>query len=373
VACPKGTYLADPLANCGPDAPACCTSKYAQRNETRICQDETLFEHGLQLFRRGPRRHNTWCPAASDTSVRVSSPWLFDVAKSLGYLTFFGDEFCYDGSPFVVQDNVFPLAPDFELQRLYCRLTENRQYNFTALGARLCADQRTIRGAVTNPGLAHLIDIWDAYPEVPKFAYLNALAAHDYDFEWLKMISASEVYDGELASFLAMMMARDDFANTIVVVRADHGLQGGPSTLEFPMQAEHREPWTQLVVPSHFVGLASLEVLFQNQDRLATGYDLHRTLRELMSPPNTSSSRSGSFNTIPKPAELPDWSFNLLRQLIPEGRTCRAAKVPVDFCPCDEESPNRAPNFGVCNPFDEYGDLYCIEKDEVVLPVVLEL
>ena len=380
-ACPKGTFLIDPLAGCSsPDGSTCCAGEFASYNATRICRDPHRFEHGLQLFRRGPRRHSTYCPAGPVDDSSVSSPWLFDVAKSLGYVTFFGDEFCYEGSPFVVQDNVFPLSPDYELQRMYCRLSESRQYNFTTLGSRLCAEQRTPQGQVTNPGLAHVTNIWNAYPDIPKFAYLNALAAHDYDFEWIKMIAASEAYDGELVSFLSSMFKRDNFANTLIILRADHGLQGGPSTLEYSMQVEHREPWTQLIFPKNFLDASALNTLHQNQDRIATGLDLYRTIRELMLPQQDdgSTTPAAMANANPPPPPPPDVmadssSLNLFYTLIPKDRTCKQAKVPEDFCPCEEQSPNRSPNFGVCNPFDQYGDLYCIDRDEVILPDVIEL
>ena len=181
------------------------------------------------------KRHNTWCPILNSTvGGGRTSPWIFDIAKSKGYITLFGDEFCYEGSPFVAQDNVFPLSPDFEVHRLYCRLQECRQYKFKALGPRLCARQRTLSTSDTlNPGFDLVNSYWDAYPNVPKFAYLNAMAAHDYDDDWIKMTAVTASYDRQLAGFLSSMISRDSFENTIIIVRADHGLQGGPSTVEY--------------------------------------------------------------------------------------------------------------------------------------------
>src|SRR5687767_659322 len=85
-ACPKGTFLADPLSPCSSDSSTCCSSNWFQWNGTHVCHDKSKLEHGLQLFRRGPGRHTTWCPKTTE------NPWLFDLAKSLGYITFFGDE-----------------------------------------------------------------------------------------------------------------------------------------------------------------------------------------------------------------------------------------------------------------------------------------
>ncbi len=231
VSCSKGSFLIDPLATCqAVDERRCCTVSFPAYNTTRVCQDSSRFEFGLQLFRRGPRRHATFCPVAHpQTYSKFESPWIFDVAKRLGYVTLFGDEFCYEGSPFVAQNNIFPLSPDFELQQLYCRLEESRQFNFSAIGPRLCASQRTASGSKPmNPGFDLINEIWqsDDLAEIPKFVYLNAMAAHDYDLNWIKMISVAEEYDGQLVAFLHSMVSHENFANTIIVVRSDHGLQG---------------------------------------------------------------------------------------------------------------------------------------------------
>jgi hypothetical protein len=215
-----------------------------------------------------------------------------------------------------------------------------------------------------NPGFDLINNFWDAYPDAPKFAYLNAMAAHDYDDDWIKMTSVAEEYDSQLAAFLSSMISRETFQNTVIIIRADHGLQGGPSTVEYFMQVEHREPWTQIILPQKLAG-SSLKTLVQNQDRVATGFDLYRTLRELMEP--------AIDDTTSNDPPIPGWSYNLLRSPIPADRSCFDAKVPLDFCPCEDQVPKRPPSFGVCNPFDQYGDLFCNNKDEVILPDVLEL
>lgn len=371
LACPQGSFLVDPLSTCKSDVETdCCTRDFPAINSSRTCQDPSRHEFGLQLFRRGPRRHATFCQTnEQDTDNVLESPWLFDVAKRIGYVTFFGDEFCYTGSPFVAQNNIFPLSPDYELQKLYCRLKESRQYNFSALGPRLCASQRTGSGIKPmNPGFDLIREIWQVQElnGIPKFIYLNAMAAHDYDSNWIKMVAVADEYDKQLAEFLYGMVNHESFSNTIIVVRSDHGLQGGPMTMEYAMQVEHREPWTQLLLPQALVG-QSLESLFVNQDRIATGHDLYHSLQKLMMVglPNTEKSKHQS--------SIPAWSYNLLRDIVPATRTCKDAKVPEQFCLCEEQVEYRPPSLGVCNPFDQYGDLFCPEHDDVLLPDVLEV
>jgi Protein of unknown function (DUF229) len=366
--CPEGSFLSDPLSECrSDDGRDCCTTTFPLYNASRICQDPSRAEYGMQLFRRGPRRHVTYCPPREDQSTgKFESPWIFDVAKERGYVTYAGAEFCYEGSPFVVQDNIFSVSPDFELQRLYCRLQQSRQYNFSAIGPRLCAYQKRRSGPdSSNPGFDLIRELWSAAAlvDVPKFVYLSAMAAHDYDPNWIKMVSVAEEYDSQLRNFLQFIVLHPSFLNTFVVVRADHGLQGGPATLEYSMQVEHREPWTQMLLPQSLAG--EITKLYTNQDKVVTGHDVYRTLRDLMESSSTNSRTTG--------APVPPWSYNILRDLIPATRTCEDAKVPIYFCPCEEQVHDRPPTLGVCNPFDQYGDLFCANKEDVILPDVLEI
>ena len=58
-------------------------------------------EEELHHYKDGPQTH---CPLSGVNSLGVDKEtgihhdhWLFDVAKRLGYITFFGEEFCYEG------------------------------------------------------------------------------------------------------------------------------------------------------------------------------------------------------------------------------------------------------------------------------------
>ena len=370
--CPRGTFLKDTIRRCDTKdggVESCCTNSFPRNDPSRICDDDSRLEMNLQLFRRGPRRATTWCPPPKTRNQDTAglSPFLFDVAKVEGYITFFGEEFCYENSLYVAQDNIFPLESDFLLHKAFCRIATCKNYrgpqisgtNF--LGPYICADHETGNEVNSTLAFAQISAIWDTYPNVPKFAFLNSLAAHDYSFDWINMIAGSEEYDHHLASFLTYMLSRSDADNTIIILRTDHGLQGGPTTVEYSVQVEHREPWTEIIFPEGFGGL-SLDAIEHNQNTLATGYDLYNTLRKLME----HSSRE-------EKAPIPDWSFDLLNEKIPMDRSCNEAKIPPDFCPCDGKGLGRAPNFGICNTFDPYNDLYCVDGDEAMLPDELEL
>merc|ERR1711862_1064633 len=176
------------------------------------------------------------------------------------------------------------------------------------------------------------------------------------------------------SKFLEEMLQRPDAQNTIIVLRSDHGLQGGPSPIDFSFQVEHMRPFFNLIVPENLKFHLSLDSLFTNQDKLVTGYDLYNTLRSIMTPrlkdgkhliKHKKDYRNG----------IPTWSFNLLQEAVPNNRTCQDAKVPKEFCPCTEERTDLMPYFyvGQSEKLSEMNDakLYFDDKKKWFVPIDL--
>jgi len=161
------------------------------------------------------------------------------------------------------------------------------------------------------------------------------------------MATAAEAYDTVLSSFLEGMLRRADATNTLIVVRGDHGLQGGSNVADYAIQVEALRPWTEMIVPNEFPNL-SLTTLLENQDRLATGYDLYRTLAEAIV--------AGNETLMPPPSP---WTFNLLHQSIPENRTCVDAKVPLHYCLFESERVLSSPSLSTCNPQELHQEFAC--------------
>lgn len=181
--------------------------------------------------------------------------------------------------------------------------------------------------------------MWDTYPDIPKFAFLNAMAAHVYNHNWEKLPITAEAYDLHLFRFLESMLSRDDSNSTLIIVRSDHGLQRGPMAMDYTQQVEHRHPWTEIVIPESMI--TSKSALFQNQRRLSTGFDLYATLRSVADPMSVIS-RAG----------VPDWSFNLLASVIPINRTCTEAMVSfldVKATRVSNSHLDACPPNGLCN------------------------
>merc|ERR1712038_513338 len=109
----------------------------------------------------------------------------------------------------------------------------------------------------------------------------------------------------------------------IIVLRSDHGVQGGPPPIDFSAQVEHLNPFNTLIVPEKFQNVG-LENLFANQDKLVTGYDLYNTLRSVVAPREMGEPLK-SFNKK-RYAGIPSWSYDLLSEKVPQDRSCEDAK-----------------------------------------------
>ena len=170
----------------------CNILRVDEQNRT-ICNDKSHQVHKMELVNQH-RSSATYCLV----DAKKRSPWIFDIAKTAGYVTLFGEEFCYRGSKWVPQGNVFPLEVDILPSEFFCRVAERRaaklfgtkmvgpayQYGYEPrTGEPMCVDEN---GGYESGlvGLDHIESMWNTYPDVPKLAYLNAIAAHYYkDFK----------------------------------------------------------------------------------------------------------------------------------------------------------------------------------------------
>lgn len=100
------------------------------------------------------------------------------------YVTFFGEEFCYEDSPYVVQgQSVFDLDVDLSLEKIFCHLARiELMFEGLLNSERLfgveydtknipdaCFDGKS-RGDI---GLELISQMWDAYSARPKFGKIT--------------------------------------------------------------------------------------------------------------------------------------------------------------------------------------------------------
>jgi len=332
-----------------------------------LCNDPTKIEFGL-------RHHKTfglasaWCHPEVDANSPTKSPLIFDAARKGGYVTLFGEEFCFEDSgmfsPYVTQGNIFKVEADIMVHRAHCALATRyaRQHNITydpgALWKVESYHMPCVDGAKGLPmprlPLEILRQMWTEYRDEPKFAFLNAMAAHDYSLAFCSMHLNAEAYDDMIYDFLKELISSPEGSNTVIIVRSDHGNQGwaNPSSVEYSNQIDHRRPWIEIVVPENLQSI-SLEALYINQKRLVNSIDLYTTLRHLI---------AGDAEQM---AELkppvPEWSKNILKTIIDPGRSCQEARSTPEHCRRENEVTSTAPSYGICNMYDE-SSIFC-ERD----------
>ena len=322
-------------------------------------------------------RVHVWC---DDKSAAVREfgefPWLHAAAAEKGYVTMFGEELCSTDSPWTLPTHFLDTVASFDhtIDEMHCR---KRHLGFTSadhISEALWyaaakemypdldfkwqigwdSDHACFEGKLKHEWpLSQLRNLWNAYPDVPKFAFISSAPAHDYSPLFSSNVQPSEAFDEVLADFVREMMHRDDAHKTVLLIHSDHGLQGGPLATEFSTQAEHRNPFAYLVYP---LSMDDDEIARSASSSLLTPFDLHKTLAGVIG------ARSG-----------PSWAYDVLRERVPENRTCDEAFIPVEYCPCmneniemkDEErypggSPH-APRPGVCNFVENEQRPHCVE------------
>ena len=304
------------------------------------CLNEPYLD--IENKRKGHRDgKNVFCTRENE------NPWLFEVTENLGYINFFAEEFCYEGSPYIIQENYFPDTFHYKMNDLFCQLSEQKLDGkmLYQMEADLSTNPQPCVAGRSRQEFAfeYIRGIWNAYPDIPKLAFLNSIAAHDYSVDIAYQPLGLEAYDDYLAGFIDEMLRRPDAEKTIIILRSDHGIQGGPLPIDFSSQVEHLNPFNNMIIPQKFHGL-SLESLFSNQDKLVTGFDLYKTLRRIIMPSILDDSSFRDANE--KENKILPWAHNLLQDIIPNGRNCLNARNPK-YCPCLGERVDLMPYFYV--------------------------
>lgn len=348
----------------------CITTPVTEMCETDssgICDDSAKTEFGLRHYKTFGLA-SVWCHPEASMSSPGKSPLIFDVARRNGYVTLFGEEFCFEDSgmysPYVTQGNLFKVDADIMVHRAHCALATRyaRRHNITyGPGSLWTVDsylEPCVDGAIGLPmprvPLEILRQMWIEYRDEPKFAFLNAMAAHDYSLAFGSMYLNAEAYDDMIHDFLKEIIESPEGSNTVIIIRSDHGNQGwaNPSSVEYSNQIEHRRPWIEAIIPENLQSM-SLEALYTNQQRLVNSVDLYTTLRHIIS------GDAGQLAELKPP--VPEWSRNILRTVIVPERSCREARSSPEHCRLENEVTSTAPTYGICNPYDE-GLIFC-EKD----------
>lgn len=156
----------------------------------------------------------------------------------------------------------------------------------------------------------------------------------------------------------------------MVILKSDHGLHMGSETGDFSGHIEHAHPWLEVLFPRQYLSKrtstrtgtskdadhsgrrkgankdqsVTSTPLAVNQQRLVTWYDMYVTLAGLMKKETGGNgegagegdSRASASESAYSSHAIP-WAVDLVDTLVSPARMCRDARIPYDYCLCENE------------------------------------
>ena len=159
----------------------------------------------------------------------------------------------------------------------------------------------------------YLKSFYKGYPGKLKFSFTFLCLGHE-DFNGIGYTKK------DLSSLLRLLKSEGFMDRTMLVLFGDHGLRYGAIRSTMVGKLEERLPFLSISLPPWFrqkyPDLA--KNLKTNTERLTTPFDLHATIKHLVSFPNKISTKYGKS----------------LFEEIEKSRSCADSAIPEHFCPC---------------------------------------
>ena len=232
-------------------------------------------------------------------------PWAFKDFKAKGYATLFSEDEPAYGT-FQYRLHGFGEAPTDHYGR--------------------CFWQAAAKGHCVGSKPQHVVhfeyvqNFLEAYREKLKFgfAFLSAVSHGNLNSVYLAGQDFHEL--------LKRLQSENLLNDTMLVVMSDHGFRFGEARTALQGKLEERLPLLSVTLPPWFRNKFPqlVQNLEHNTNLLVTPFDLHATLKHILSYPEL-------------PQRLP--RATSLFDLIPESRDCATAGVAEHYCPCVRWQP----------------------------------
>ena len=160
--------------------------------------------------------------------------------------------------------------------------------------------------SMANHTLDYLTSFFQAYPKTPKFGFAFMGFATHARPNYLSFI------DYDLLHFLKYLSKHDFHENTILAILGDHGSRNDEVRNTMQGKLEERLPWLSITLPK-WVEEKYPDIraaLRHNQNVISTPFDLHATLRHVLTYPDHPTGEKGQS----------------LFTKIPHSRTCQDAR-----------------------------------------------
>ena len=236
-------------------------------------------------------------------------PWLLRYFRHAGYVTQWGEDGCHIGA-FTKVPRGFRNQPVDHYLPPFCmkipRASLNSMQSF-CLGSQP-------RHIVM---IQNILDLYNNYETKTKFSFMFI---GDYSSDKNNVVN---LVDADLVSFLQEMKQRNWLDNTLFILMSDHGEPYGELRVTTQGRDEQRRPYLGLRFPEWFTFKYqdASDNLHKNTDRLVTLFDVHDTLREILtySAPSFDSSRGRGISLFHE---------------VPASRTCDDAGIDPEWCFC---------------------------------------
>jgi hypothetical protein len=262
---------------------------------------------------------------------RDSKSWLWNIADTLGFTTFWSLDNCPDKS---ARDFHATPSVDVRVVAPLCLAGVLLSHkDLECLGGRT-VDQHVYEG---------LRRFWQQHSVERKFAAVQFITPHEESEKQLLEL------DITTSAFLEEMDAQGEWNRTALVLWSDHGINFGKYATTHDGEFEKLLPFAHVMLPRWLVDDASPSwgrALRINQDRLVAPYDLYELGRSLLyypnAPPPYAASRDTHDPPLPRPSEShimasfqkPVTPINPVEAVVPIDRDCASANIPVEFCTC---------------------------------------
>ncbi|XP_028391492.1 uncharacterized protein LOC114516265 isoform X2 [Dendronephthya gigantea] len=176
--------------------------------------------------------------------------------------------------------------------------------------------------SMVNHTLKYINSFFDAYPSSRKFAFtFHSYLAHAHP----NHLSFAE---DDLMWLLRTFVDKGYLKDTMLVIMGDHGSRNSEYRDTMQGKLEERLPWFSISLPSEFHRkfpelAANLQ---KNQAVITSSFDVHATLRHILTYPSTPSGEQ----------------TQSLFERLPRNRTCKDAGIAEHWCPCFHWLPTDA-------------------------------
>lgn len=256
-------------------------------------------------------------------------PFLWYDYKLKGYTTVYGEDSSWMGL-FNYQRKGFQNQPTDYGYNFFSRITEKEIGNEHSMNVDMCEGARLVYKDLLNY-IQKFVVTMDKN-KMPYFGFFwGASLSHDY-------LNKPKMGDEDYRDFFKNLYEGGHLERTALIFMSDHGIRWGDIRQTYQGRMEERLPFLMVYLPAWYKKLhvRAYTNLQRNTRRLTTPFDLHETLKDLLSPFNLTEEHLETTQNFR--------GYSLFKEISPK-RTCEDADIASHWCTCQQsfEVSNNSP------------------------------